>query len=409
MTNKKKVLKDEPCTALNLHHHVWNSVWSFFGYFAFICIIGTISFCCHRISMKKTKMTPYTFATMSMSCHPQAFFSIKSHDSQRIFKLGTKISVIAPIVQLILSQKTEPPQKAFTPKIRVEERRIVTITTKTKKSLATKCQAIQNGSDLESNISLGRQLLTFITNVNQTNLTLGNDHMKKTLIDNPRLIRLFERTRKRLTNMKLTYVDKLETIHSALRETCRYSRINSESTFTKQDRHFFSQEIEVLILILTSQFELNDSLVNQMSHKFDLFWSGAGLSYPCGKLKQKYFDLLKLDMALELADLDRDLGEQDSYFIFAAKAKSLVPQYFYDKVFKMFQIMDEAILLLQKESTPATKYAIISRANNQVNDIRSETLIDKFNFTFPDKGPYAELFIPSLVKKKLSQIENLLI
>lgn len=273
-------------------------------------------------------------------------------------------------------------------------------TNKTKRSLAPKCQAFPGGGDFDGGLSFSEKLVKYIDNINEKNLTLGDSNMKMILFDDPCLMRLFKATRKRLTDIKLTHDDQLEAIHFALRETCMYSRINSTSIVTKQDRGVFSQEIDLLILSLTTPFELNDSVVNRVSHSFGSFWNGAGLSYPWDKLKQKYFDLIKSDLALELTDLDRDFGRTEPYFLLAATVRSLAPEYFKKKVSESFKVIQESMDLAEKQSEITNRYSIILSANDKLSNKRSQTLVNEFDQTFPDQEPYEQLFCSATGQKE---------
>nr|YP_010932566.1 hypothetical protein RMD54_pgp047 [Klebsormidium crenulatum]WKT06385.1 hypothetical protein [Klebsormidium crenulatum] len=260
-------------------------------------------------------------------------------------------------------------------------------TNRIKRSLAPKCQAFTNGSDLDGGLTVYEKAFKYSC---KKNFTLLYNNMKMPIIEDPFLIMTFQTAYEPLIDIKLCQHDQQKIIHLALRKTCRYSKVNTTTIFTKENRNIFSQETYGLYLLLTKRFELQDSFINKASHSFNSLFDWSKLSSPWGELKQTSFDLLKADLALELVDLDTDLCVQDFFFVFAAKARSLAPQYFERRVSENLQIINEGIELAQ--SKRADKHAIIISSAKKLNIVRSQTLVQEFDKTFPNLGSYKELF-----------------
>lgn len=265
-------------------------------------------------------------------------------------------------------------------------------TNKTKRLLAPKCQAFPGGSDFDGGFSFCEKIVKYTCEKPyEKNFTLSYNRMKMQIIEDPFLVMTFKMAYELLTDIKLTHRENLEIIHLVLRKTCRYSKVSSTTMFTKENKNIFSQETYGLHFLLTHPFELQDSFINKASHSFSSFFNWSKPPSPWGELNQTSFNLLKADLALELVDLDTDLGDFCS-FPLAAKMRSLVPQYFERRALENFHIIDEGINLVHKQSKIVDKYDIIMSCANKLNTVRSQTLVNEFDKKFPDQGPYEELF-----------------
>ena len=271
-------------------------------------------------------------------------------------------------------------------------------TNRTKRLLAPKCQTFPNGSDLDGGLTFSEKVFKY-TFENNFNLTYGT--MKIQIIEDPSLVMTLYRAHKRLTDISLSHLDQLKTLHFTLTTTCDYSTVTSTSMFTAEDRNLLSQETYGLYLLLTHPFELNDSFMNRARHSFcsSLVWPKP--PYPWPQLKQKSFDLLKSDLALELVDLDRDFSRVKIYYPLALRVRSLAPKYFERRVLESFTLIKEGMNLAKKQSKVADKYAIVISAIDKLNNIRSQTLVSEFDKECPNQKPYGELFYSATGKQRI--------
>ena len=346
------------------------------------CISNTNEAAPHHLSLNKT--------SNSFRGHPVSA-------ERAIFKIIAKISSIAPILRLVWSQKTEPPQKAFTQtseqRFRVEERiRFDTTTNKTKR--ATKCEAIPSGSDLHDGLSLSQKIV-------EKKFTLSNNSMIRQILKDPGLVMTFKPAYECLTDVSLSYPDQLKILHFTLRKTCSNWLFTTITSFTEKDRDRYSQETYGLHFLLTHPFELNDSLINRASHSFCSSLAWPKPPYPWPQLKQKYFQLIKSDLAQELVDLDTDLGSREPYFLLAGNVRKFAPEYFNKRALEMFKLVDEGMELARKQSTIADKNAILISTHEKFESIRSQTLILFFDKKFPNQRPYEQLFCSTTERERI--------
>lgn len=300
----------------------------------------------------------------------------------------TKIIEQVPSKTLFVSmEKTELPLKAFA-------RRVEGPSFKIKRSLAPKCQAFPGTTYFNDGLSFSQKIV-------EKQFTLPYSTVKIQIIEDPSLVMTFKPAYERLTDVNLSYPDQLKILYSTLRKTCMYSTVSSTSTFTEKGRSLLSQKTYGLHFILTHPFDCSDSFINRASHSFCSSLAWPKPAYPWPQLKQKYFHLIKSDLAKELVDLDRDFADEAPYFPLAAKVNSLAPEYFHRRALETFKIIDESMELARKQSKIADKHALIISANDKLSNIRSQTLVSEFDNKYPHQRPYEQLFCSTTGKERI--------
>nr|YP_010932893.1 hupothetical protein [Klebsormidium mucosum]YP_010932943.1 hupothetical protein [Klebsormidium mucosum]WKT07125.1 hupothetical protein [Klebsormidium mucosum]WKT07126.1 hupothetical protein [Klebsormidium mucosum] len=423
---KSNVEEDKTSTSLNSHDILWNygdrfcnfvsgGVLSLDDFAALFIVGGAVVLCCHFIPIPKRKMTSSDLATLS--CHRQAFAPVKSIEkpisSDSVSLLTSKPSTKRQVSTSALKEKgpcsacsikfkgaQQPPFQIISvmtqtkPLFNIAPAQKVERRFHTKKSLAPQCQAFPNSSELDSAFSFSQKII-------EKQFTLPYSTMKIKIIEDPSLVMTFKPAYERLTDINLSYPDQLKILHFTLKKTCSNWRFTSTTSFTKEDRNIFSQETYGLHFLLTHPFARSDSFINRASHSFCSSLAWPQPPYPWPQLKQKYFHLIKSDLALELVDLDTDLGSRASYFLLAGNVRKFAPEYFHRRALEIFKVIDESIELVRKQSKIADKHAILISTDEKLQSIRSQTLVGEFDTKSPHQRPYEQLFCSTTRKERI--------